>query len=42
LNVYPGVFKLGPFSPGLFVSGSKEWVFGMTVQYVPLGVGWGK
>lgn len=42
LNVYPGVLRLGCFSPGFFISGSKEWVFGMTVQYSPVGFGWGK
>ncbi|UCD06187.1 MAG: hypothetical protein JSV98_02870 [candidate division WOR-3 bacterium] len=42
LNVYPGVFRIGPFSPGFFISGSKEWVFGMTLRYTPLGAGWGE
>lgn len=42
LNLYPGILKLGPLSPGFFISGSKEWVVGMTIQYIPLGAGWGE
>ena len=41
LNVYPGVFRIGPLSPGFFVSGSSEWVVGIYVSYVPVGVAWG-
>ncbi|UCF69893.1 MAG: hypothetical protein JSW49_06750 [candidate division WOR-3 bacterium] len=42
LNVYPGVIRVGPLSPGFFVSGSKEWIIGVGVYYVPLGMAWGK
>jgi hypothetical protein len=42
LNVYPGVLRMGPLTPWIFVSGSKEWVVGAGVQYVPLGIGYGK
>lgn len=38
VNVYPGLLRLGPFSPGLFVSGTKEWAAGASVSYAPLGV----
>jgi hypothetical protein len=41
LNVYPGVLRLGPISPGLFVSGSKEWVVGMYISFMPIGGAWG-
>jgi hypothetical protein len=41
LNVYPGVLRIGPVSPGFFVSGSKEWVVGMYISFIPLGAGWG-
>jgi hypothetical protein len=40
VNVYPGIFRLGPLSPGFFLSGSKEWAVGMSISYVPLGVAW--
>jgi len=42
LNVYPGVLRLGPFSPGFILSGSKEWVIGMNIRYVPLGAALGR
>ena len=42
LNVYPGILRIGPLSPGILVSRSREWVFGITVRYTPLGIGWGK
>jgi hypothetical protein len=41
MNVYPGIFRIGPFSPGLFLSGSTEWVVGIHVSYIPMGVAWG-
>jgi hypothetical protein len=37
INLYPGVFRIGNFSPGFFVSGSEEWVFGINFGYVPVG-----
>jgi hypothetical protein len=36
-NVYPGILRMGPFSPGFFISGSKEWTVGMSISFVPLG-----
>ncbi|MBE0432536.1 hypothetical protein IBX73_03610 [candidate division WOR-3 bacterium] len=42
LNVYPGVLRLGPLTPSFFVSGSREWIGGMGIQYIPLGIGCGK
>lgn len=40
VNVYPGVLRVGPFSLGLFLSGSKEWAVGTSISYVPLGIAW--
>jgi hypothetical protein len=40
LLVYPGVLRVGPFSPGFFLSGSKELAVGMSISYVPLGIAW--
>jgi hypothetical protein len=40
-NVYPGVLKIGPLSPGFFFSGSSEWVVGVYISYVPVGAAWG-
>lgn len=42
LNVYSGVLRLGPISPGFFVSGSKEWVVGMYISFIPIGGAWGR
>ena len=42
INVYPGVFRIGNFSPGFFFSGSKEWVFGINFGYLPIGPAVGK
>jgi hypothetical protein len=42
LNIYPGVVRFGSLSPGFFLSGSKEWVVGMGIYYMPLGMAWGK
>jgi hypothetical protein len=42
LNVYPGVLRLGAFSPGFFVSGDEEWVVGMYISFVPVGAAWGR
>ena len=42
LNMYPGVIKIGPLSPGIFISGSSEWVVGIYVSYIPLGAAWGR
>jgi hypothetical protein len=44
LNIYPGFFKIGQFSPGIFVANSNEWSTGISVRYCPIGaaVGTGK
>lgn len=42
LNVYPGVLHLGPVSPGFFVSGSREWVVGIYISFIPIGGAWGR
>jgi hypothetical protein len=41
VNLYPGILRIGSFSPGLFLSGSREWVIGINVRYIPLGMAWG-
>ncbi|MGE5314871.1 MAG: hypothetical protein ACM3Q4_09280 [Acidobacteriota bacterium] len=40
LNVYPGVIRIGSFSPGLFVSLGKgdQLIAGLTVRYSPFGI----
>jgi hypothetical protein len=37
LNVYPGIVKIGPLSPGFFLQNTGEWVVGISVRYFPLG-----
>jgi len=39
LNVYPGMFRIGAFSPGIFIDNTGEWAAGVSVRYCPLGVG---
>lgn len=41
VNIYPGLLCKGPLSPGFFVSGTKEWIAGINLSYVPLGGAWG-
>ncbi|UCG92639.1 MAG: hypothetical protein JSV97_02710, partial [candidate division WOR-3 bacterium] len=38
VNIYPGLVRLGPFTPGVFISGTEQWVVGINVSYIPLGV----
>jgi hypothetical protein len=38
LNIYPGVLKVGSFSPGIFVDNTGEWAAGLSVRYCPIGV----
>jgi hypothetical protein len=40
LNLYPGVFHIGPVSPGLFVSIGKgdQLIAGLTIRYSPFGI----
>jgi hypothetical protein len=38
LNIYPGLFKIGSFSPGVFAQYTDEWVAGISIRYCPLGV----
>jgi hypothetical protein len=37
LNIYPGVIKIGSFSPGIFLQNTGEWVAGISIRYCPLG-----
>jgi hypothetical protein len=37
LNIYPGVLKIGSFSPGVFVDNTGEWAAGFSVRYCPIG-----
>jgi hypothetical protein len=37
LNVYPGLLRIGKFSPGFFIQNTGEWVTGISVRYCPLG-----
>jgi len=40
LNVYPGLFDVGPFKPGFFV-GFGEWdkfIFGISLAHFPIGI----
>jgi hypothetical protein len=37
LNVYPGLFKIGKFAPGLFVDNTGVWSIGMSMRYCPIG-----
>jgi len=41
LNIYPGFLRLGAFNPGFFLSGDKEWVVGVYISFMPMGVAWG-
>lgn len=41
VNVHPGILRLGPFSPGFFLSGTKEWVVGLHIGYMSMGAAWG-
>lgn len=41
LNLYPGVLKLGSFSPGIIASWGHELVVGVNAAFVPLGLAWG-
>jgi hypothetical protein len=38
LNVYPGLLRIGGFTPGFFIQNTGEWVTGISVRYCPLGV----
>jgi hypothetical protein len=38
INVYPGLIRLGPVSPGLFFAWTKEALVGVTIRYCPLGI----
>jgi hypothetical protein len=37
LNVYPGLFRIGPFAPGIFIDNTGEWAAGLSIKYCPLG-----
>ena len=38
LNVFPGFFRVGALSPGVFIDNTGEWAAGLSVRYCPLGV----
>ncbi len=38
MNVYPGIIKLGPVSPGLFFAYTGEAIAGLTLRYLPIGL----
>jgi hypothetical protein len=37
INIYPGLLRVGAFSPGLFFAWSHEAVIGINMRYCPLG-----
>jgi hypothetical protein len=37
LNVFPGLFRIGPFAPGIFIDNTGKWAAGFSIQYCPLG-----
>jgi len=37
LNVYPGLLKIGSFSPGIYVDNTGVWSMGMSIRYCPVG-----
>ncbi len=37
LNVFPGLLRIGNFSPGLFIDNTGEWAAGFSIRYCPLG-----
>jgi hypothetical protein len=41
INAYPGLLRIGPFSPGLFLDANKDEqvVAGLTVNAIPIGIG---
>ena len=39
LNIYPGVLKIGGFSPGIFIDNTGQWAGGISISFIPLGVG---
>lgn len=40
LNIYPGVFKIGDFSPGIWAAYNTDgkYIFGITARWVPFGI----
>jgi len=38
LNVFPGLFRIGGFSPGIFVDNTGNWAAGVSIRYCPLGI----
>ena len=38
LNVFPGLFRIGSFSPGIFVDNTGKWAAGISMRYCPIGV----
>jgi hypothetical protein len=41
LNVYPGLFKVRSFTPGIFIDNTGYWTVGISIRYIPIGVSTG-
>jgi hypothetical protein len=37
LNIFPGLFRIGSFAPGVFIDNTGNWAGGLSVKYCPLG-----
>jgi hypothetical protein len=37
LNIFPGLFKIGSFTPGIYVDNTGVWSIGMSIRYCPIG-----
>jgi hypothetical protein len=37
LNIYPGLLKIGSFTPGIYVDNTGVWSIGMSIRYCPIG-----
>ena len=38
LNLYPGLFRIGSFAPGVFIQNTGHWAGGLSIRYCPIGV----
>lgn len=40
LNIYPGIIKIGSFSPGIWAAlkQDKEFIFGLSINLLPIGI----
>jgi hypothetical protein len=37
LDMYPGLFRIGSFRPGVFVDNTGYWTAGISIRYIPIG-----